>query len=100
MQDWADVIDVIYEVLSLESTASGPNVLNPQGLLLSPSDANADISQGVGGNRKVLWRFQEENLIFLSVPLSLLECKAPTENFRHTHSKRTHPPGHHLRSGA
>lgn len=28
------------------------------------------------------------------------ECKAPTENFRHTHSKRTHPPGHHLRSGA
>lgn len=100
MQDWTDVIDVIYEVLSLENTAWGLTMLNHQRPLLSPSDANADISQGVGGNIKVLWRFQEENLVFLSVPLSLLECKAPRENFRHIHSKRTHPPGHHLRSGA
>lgn len=38
---------------------------------------NSDISQGVGGNRKVLWGFQEENLIFLSIPLSLLNVKHP-----------------------
>lgn len=99
VQEWTDVIDVIYEVLSLENTAWGPDVLKHQGPPLGPSDANANISQGLGRDRTVLWRFQEDNLVSLSSPRSLIECKASTENFRHMNSKRTHPPGHHLRSG-
>lgn len=99
MQDWSDVIDVIYEVLSLENTARAPDVLKHQGPFLGPSEANANISQCIGGDRKVVWRFQEDNLVSLSLPLSLLECKASTENFRHIHSKRTHLPRPHLRSG-
>lgn len=65
-------------------------MLKDQGPLLVPSDTNTNISQGIGGDRKVLWRFQEDNLVSLSLTLSLLECKASTENFRHIHSKRTH----------
>lgn len=69
-------------------------MLKHQGPLLGPSDANANISQGVGGDGKVHWRFQEDNLVSLRLPLSLLGCKASTENFRHIDSKRTDPPGH------
>lgn len=83
MQDWADVIDVIYEVLSLENTASGPNVLNHQELLLSPSECRQCSPSKFRHfsrcwrKQEVLWRFQEENLIFLSIPLSLLNVKHP-----------------------
>lgn len=45
MQDWTDITDVMYQVLSLENTTWGPDVLKHQGHLPGPSDANANISQ-------------------------------------------------------
>lgn len=102
MQDWADVIDVIYEVLSLENTASGPNVLNHQELLLSPSECR-QCSPSKFRHFSRCWRKQESALGISGGKPHLpkytsvsFECKAPTENFRHT---GTHILRGHIRLG-
>jgi len=49
--------------------------------------------------KKCLWRFLDD-LACVSYPLSLLlECEASTGSVRHLYPKRTHPLGHHLRTG-
>lgn len=53
MRDWTDVIDVIYELLTLKTTTQGPDMLILQRPLLGPSDVNADVSRDVREERKV-----------------------------------------------